>query len=218
MSDETSQTLLHLEQWNGGDPAGLDALLSRHLPWIRAHIRRRMGPLLRKKAESCDYLQDVMVEFLRYGPRIQVSAGAQFRALLVRIVESALRDKHDWFTARRRAISRERPLPPDTVLRIDPPRERSETPSVEADNHERQAWLRLGMELVDPGDREVLVLRQWDGLPFPEIGKRLALSEDAARMRYNRAVGRLADDVGRLRRHGLPEIEETNRTAAGENR
>jgi hypothetical protein len=86
MSNVESRTLGYLEQWKGGDPAGLDALLDRHLPWIRAHVRKRIGPLLRKKTESCDYLLDVIIEFLR--------------------------NKHDWFTARRRAISRERPRGP----------------------------------------------------------------------------------------------------------
>lgn len=207
MSMGKTQTSQFLQRWHDGDPKGLEDLLARHLPWIRARVSKRMGPVLRRKAETTDYVQDAMVEFLRYGPRILISDGDHFRALLVRIVENALRDKHDWFTRRRRAVSRERPLPADTVLSLDPPRARMKTPSAAAGHHEREAWVRLGMELLEPEDREVLVLRQWENLSFAEIGERLGISKDAARMRNNRAVSRLGEIVGSLRRRNLPEAE-----------
>jgi len=82
--------------------------LERHLPWIQKQVRLRLGSKLRAKGETCDYVQDAVVQFLHYGPRIMISSDRQFRALLARIVENALCDKHDWFTARRRDMTYEK--------------------------------------------------------------------------------------------------------------
>jgi DNA-directed RNA polymerase specialized sigma24 family protein len=127
----------------------------------------------------------------------------------LRIVENCLKDKNDWFTARRRDIARERPLPSETVLCLDPPRASTGTPSKSAERHEREAWVRLGIELIEPADREVLIFRRWDKLSFAEIGKLYDVSPDAARMRYNRAVLRLGEVVLALRR-GEPYLEENS--------
>jgi RNA polymerase sigma factor (sigma-70 family) len=165
-----------------------------------------MGPLLRKKAETTDYLHDAMVDFLCYGPKIMISDENHFQALMTRIVENALRDKYDWFKARRRSISKERPLPSDTVLHLDRPDAAVKTPSAEAQHHEREAWIRLGMEFLDPKDREILILQKWDDLSFVEIGKRLGISPDAARMRHNSAVDRLTEKVQMLRHGDLSQV------------
>ena len=155
-----------LRRWHSGERAGLDGLLERHLPWVRNHVRGRLGPLLRRKAETMDYVQDAMVQFLRYGPSVLVAEDDHFRALLVRIVENSIRNKYDWFTARRRAVSREKPLPPDTVLSLDQPVDQVTRPSQDAANNENEAWVRLGLELIDPEDSEVVILRQWQDLSF----------------------------------------------------
>lgn len=199
-----TKTSLYLEQWNGGDADGLKSLLERHLPWIHEHVPKRLGPLLRRKADASDYVQDVVVQFLQYGPRIHISDDNHFRALMIRIVENALCDKHDWYIARRRAHALDHPQPSDTVLSLDPPAGKTiPTPSKVAAKNEDEAWIHLGMELLDSAERELLVLRQWDELSFEEIGKRLDISQDAAWKRHNRAVHHLAKKVGLLRRRRI---------------
>ena len=63
--------------------------------------------------------------------------------------------------------------------------------------------LRLAIGLLEVDDREVVVLRQWDGLPFEEVGTRLGISADAARMRFQRALVEVAAKVALLRRGEL---------------
>jgi len=196
-------TSTSLSRFHSGDDKGLDALIKRHLAWIHNHVHRRLGSLLRKKGDTTDYVQDAIVQFLKYGPRFMISKDDDFRGLMVCIVENTLRDKRDWYTARRREIARERPLGSDTVLYLDPPKGSVKTPSKSADAHEREAWIRMGMELMDPKERGLIILRQWDKKSFVEIGKILEIDSDAARMRYNRAVGRLSEKVGYLRRRNL---------------
>ena len=182
------------------------SFLEENLDWIRERVRRRLGPRLRRKEETGDIVQEAVLQFLDYGPKVAFADRKAFRSLLARIAENVLRDRNDWYAAQRRAISRERPLPSDTVLFLDPPRKGPATSCREADKKEREGWIRLGIELLGPEDRELIVLRDWKGRTFPEIGARLEIQEDTARMRYRASFSRLADVVGALRRGELDQI------------
>jgi len=189
-----------LEPYYSGDEDSLNKLLEEYLPWIHTQVRRRLGPFLRQKEQSSDYVQEAMFQFLRDSPKLQISDGKQFRALMARIVENVLRDRNDWFRAQRRAIASERPLPSDTVLNLDPPQgEARASPSQVALQHEREAWVRLGLDLLEQEQRRIILLRDFEGLTFGEIGKALDISYDAARLRYNRAFEVLTEKVWVLR-------------------
>jgi RNA polymerase sigma factor (sigma-70 family) len=208
MDSKPTDTLQKLEQWHRGEKAGLDTLLKRNLDWIQARVRQRLGTKLRQRLESCDIVQDAALQFMQYGPRFLVSDERHFRALVARIVENILRDKHDWFEARRRAIARERPLPTDTVLYLNQKKDSVLSPSEDAQRNEEEAWIRLGIELLSPDDREVLVLHQWDHKSFNEIGKHFNITPESAWKRHKRAVKHLAEKIGDLRRGNLSCLEE----------
>ena len=203
MDSPTSRFIL---EWHDGEAEGLERLLERHLSWIQAHVHRKLSHLLRRKVETGDIVQDAVVQFLRYGPRFHLSSDRQFRALLCRIVENVIRDKYDWFTAQRRAIALERPLPADTVLNLDPPDRGVESPSRIVAQHEQEAWVRLGLELLGHNEREVIVFRDWECLSFEEVGKRIGTSRDTARRRYLEAIFLLMDHVRSLREGKLDQI------------
>jgi len=210
MNTGNMQTSLLLMQWHQGNHDSLNQLLKRHYQWIHEQVRRRIGPVLRKKGDTTDYVQDAMVQFLKYGPRFVISDEHHFRSLLLRIVENAVKDKHDWFTARRRDIARENPIPADTVLSLDTFSGSDKSPSQYANDNEQEAWIRLGMEFIEPEDREIIVLHQWDDLSFIEIGEHLGISANAARKRHNRSVKRLAEIVWSLRKGDFTQILETS--------
>jgi len=212
MANDRSTTRVLLSRWHGGDEVARDELLARHLDWIRLRVHERLGPELKARAATGDYVHDVACEVLQYMPRFLVEDGDRFRALICRIVENVLRDRSDWYAAKRRSRSRERPLPSDTVLHLDPPRNRVATPTTDADRREREAWVRLGLELLSEIDRAVLVKREWEGETFAVIGSQLGMSTDAAERRYKKAFERLAIKVKALRRGDLDHaIEEISR-------
>lgn len=95
--------------------------------------------------------------------------------------------------------ARERPLPSDSVIVLDPPRSSVSTPSQEVQRVEEEAWVRFALEILSPDTRKLIVLREWDRLSFAEIGAQSGVSEAAARMRYHRALLRLAAVVVRLK-------------------
>lgn len=189
----------HLPNWNQDSESDIDDILKRHLPWIQAYVHRKLGNFPRRKSDTGDIVQEAMVQFLKYGPVFRVTNDDQFRALLSRIVENVLCNKFDWFNACRRAISRERPLPTDTVLNLNPSMHGDDTPSQILSQQEEEAWMRLGIELLDFKDQEVIVHRNWMGLSFTEVGERLGLSKAGARKRYYHAITKLIEKVKALK-------------------
>ena len=67
--------------------------------------------------------------------------------------------------------------------------------------------MRTALDRLEPEERDLIRLRQSEGLAFEEIAARLAIaSPDAARMRFNRAVKRLSELLLATRD---PVIDET---------
>lgn len=202
--DEPDHTRELLLRWHAGDGGAIEALLRRDLPWIRDFVSQRLGSLLRGRAETQDYVQDAMLEVLRYCPRFLTGDRIRFRALLARIIENRLRDAHDYHAAACRNPAREL-APSESVLDLDQPCRAPTEPGTAAERREQEAWVRLAIELLEPEDREVLLLREWQGLDFAAIGARLGIGVDAARFRFQRALPRLAAKLGELHAGAAPE-------------
>jgi len=188
-----------MDRWNQGDERALEELLAAHGDWLRGHVRVRLGHALRSKVESMDIVQETLIEFLKSGPRFVVEDSQQFRALMGKVIENRIRDRRDWFTAQCRAMGREDKRGGSYADLSAVGRSHSR-PDRAAEKNEWESLVRLAVMLLDPDDRDVIVLRQWEELQFDEIGTRLNLEADAARMRFNRALPRLAMKVDELRR------------------
>ncbi|MEZ6037072.1 MAG: RNA polymerase sigma factor [Planctomycetota bacterium] len=201
MSDRSSEsihdTVFRLQQ---GDQGALQQLLHEHLPWIEARVRNRLSAEVRREGDTQDFVQEALLEVLRDGPRFSIDNPAAFRALLARIVENTLIDRQRYMHRERRDRRREKALPTDSVLQLDKPVESVTAPSAHAERSEQQAWLRLALELLDPDDREVIRLRDWEELSFAEVATALGIQDEAARKRYRRALPRLAQKLELLRR------------------
>src|SRR4030095_5467615 len=98
---------------------------------------------------------------------------------------------------------RERAIPGSTILALEAASHRPETPSKTLERAEREEWVRLALQVVDEETRRVIVLHEWNGRTFTEIGAELEITEDAARMRYHRAVARLSRTLATIPRGAL---------------
>lgn len=78
--------------------------------------------------------------------------------------------------------------------------ETSSDPSGDAEWRQLQRVLDQALRELKSEDREALLLRFFEAQGFKEIGSRLDLTENAARMRVERAVEKLR---GKLARHGI---------------
>lgn len=200
------KTIDLLRDWRGGDAQALDVLIRRHLDWIRSMVRRRLGDHLRRFDDSQDIVQEALVDALQYGPRFEVSDESAFRALLARIVENNIRDRNRWMQRECRDPRRERSRLSDSILALDPAARSVTEPGKKVEKDETREWIRLALELLDPADREIVMWRQWEGMPWQDIAERIGTNANTARMRFQRALPKLAQKVAELRGGRLKEI------------
>lgn len=196
-NSETTARLLarHAE----GDERALPELVVRHLDWLQEQVHHRLGPALRRKAETGDFVQEALVGFLRYGPKVVIESEQQLKRLLLIVVEHTICDRHGYFTAKRRDMAREATLSPDSVVLLDS--DRAPAPSEAAVRGEVEAEVRLALELLSPEDREIVVRRMWDQQSYDAIAEAVDSTPDAVRMRFRRALAQLSKRLVRLR-HG----------------
>lgn len=188
-----------LQRWHAGDVGALEQLVEASLPWLRQYTEKRLGGFLRGRADANDYLHDALLDFLRDGPRFVVGDERQFRGLLVRVIENTLRDKNDWFRAKRRNLGQAAVQATDSVLDLQRGGSRPTTPSGHVAREEGRAWVRLALELLEPEDRKIILGRDYEQRSFVEIGEELGITAAAVRMRWTRAIGRLGQTMLKLR-------------------
>lgn len=197
MTDDTRDLLV---AWHNGDESAFTALVHEHTPWIEATVRRRLGPVLRQRVDTQDIVQNTLIEVLRGGPRFVVTDREHLRGLLARMVENVLRVQAHHGQAGKRDVRREMTPPSrDSVLFLDGQPGSTATPSQAAAKEEDAAWVRLAVEMLAPEDRAAILWREFQGLSFAEIAARLQVTEDSARMRFNRALPKLARKLEALR-------------------
>jgi RNA polymerase sigma factor (sigma-70 family) len=104
-------------------------------------------------------------------------------AWLARIAEREIHDRADYHHRQRREAAREVPVDDELPLAATA---RSALSQVIFDERARQ--LEAAIETLSPAHREVILLRTFEELSFPEIAKRLGKTEDACRMLFARAM------------------------------
>jgi len=200
MGDDSDRTADLLEAWYAGDREALQQLLSEHLDWMRRLVAREMQGN-RTRLDSVDLVQEGVVRLLRRGPTYAPRSRAQFRALLATVLRSAHRDALDRLRAQRRDAGREERLPSAHISRLRPLEPTREGPATIVDRRVVRERVRLALTRLEPEERELITLRQHEGLPFEEVADRLGFpSPDAARMRFQRAVKKLSQVLLDLRR------------------
>lgn len=200
------RTLELLERWHAGERTALTELVERDREWILAHVRRRRGPALQRDADTVDNFQDLMLEVLQYSPRFVVANRAQFRRLVARMVDNLLADRARWLARRRPADGDIASWSSESRLCLDPALHVSDAPSAQAARAEEVDWLRLGMQFLDSEGRRIVYEHKLLGRSYVEIAEELDLQPNAARMRCNRALLRLAGILRRLQNGGLDEL------------
>jgi RNA polymerase sigma factor (sigma-70 family) len=195
-----------LLRWHRGDREALGELVAQDAAWIAAHVHRRLGPLPRARAETQDIVQHTLLQLLEAGPRFVVDDRDHLRALLARMVENVLRWHARHARQQKRDVRRELPmLPPvgaDSVLDLTPPAGTA-GPATAAASGEARDWVRLALCLLDPDDRDVIVWREYEDLPFATIAARLGIGEAHARVRFQRALPKLGRTLQHLRTGGV---------------
>ncbi len=166
-----------------GSDAALNLLYERCAGRLLAYIRLRLGRELRAKMESRDILQATLLKSLTHLHELKGEERESLMAWLARIAEHEIRDRADYHQRQRRDAAREVAIDDESPLAVSA---RSALSQVILD--ERARALEAAMDTLSPAHREVILLRKFEELTFPEIARRLGKSEDASRMLFARAM------------------------------
>ncbi len=199
--DVTTRELL--ERLHRGDEEALRLLVERHLPWLEIAVREQIGPVLRRRGETGDYLHEAVVHVLRYGPKFVVNDEAHCRAILARMIRNFMHDQARWWQAKQRSRV-EGALPSDSVA--EAPMITDDSPIDRMQRDETHQDLRLAVEFLPVHEREVLILRYWQDLDFEEISRRLSITAEGARTRHHRALKKLSSTALRIRGEQWQEV------------
>jgi RNA polymerase sigma-70 factor, ECF subfamily len=166
-----------------GTDEALDRLYERYTPRLLAYIRLKLGRSLRERLESRDILQAALLKSFEHLAEFRGSDGRSLMAWLARIADREIADRADYHHRQRRDAGRESPLD-------DHPELKTYVRSVlsQVIVNERLSGLEAAIDSLSEAHREIVLLRKFEELSFPEIAARLGKSEDACRMQFARAM------------------------------
>lgn len=177
------------EQARRGAPEDVSAFYTRCARKLLPLIRLRLGRTLRREMESRDILQTVLCKSLE---RLsQVDDPAAIMSWLARIAENEIRDQADYHQRQRRDAARRAPL--DAAADVPSPVRQALSLAILSEQARR---LEAVLDSMPDAAREVIILRKFEELTFPEIARRLGKSEDACRMAFSRAMAALTLRMG----------------------
>ena len=182
-SEQTEADLVkRLQQ---GDLEAFDRLFERHRKPILAYV----AGMLRDTGLAEDVVQECFVELARHIGDIDPERGV--RPWLFRVARNRAIDQ-----LRRR---REAALPEgeqDKVERPDRGAALDESPPSQLAAKERDAQLKQAVALLEPKDRDLLMLRFYGDLKFREIAKVTRRPLGTVLRRFPRALPRLREKLG----------------------
>ena len=195
---EANPTLVLLEQVRRGDLGAINSLLDRHRSSLRRMIQMRMDKVVQRRVDASDIVQDVMLEANRRLKDYLASPSMPFHIWLRHMAKDRLIDAHRRHrVAASRSIDREVPIvifegadhsQADIMGQLA---DRELTPAAAATWHELERRFGLAVEMLEEGDRQIVLLRHFEHLSTADTAEVLGLSNAAAGMRYLRAMRRL---------------------------
>jgi len=199
------RTMDLLDRWATGEGDALVELVNLHVPWLRRHVSRKMSAKMRRFDTSEDVVQSVLFNLLRGGPTFRPANIEQFRGLIARAVFNRLCELHDYCGRQSRDPAREQGLPsqPSQYSVCIPS---SADPGRQVSMREDRDLLALAMSLIDPEDQRLIRWHDFEAVAYTEIGARLSITEEGARSRHRRALGRLKLQAQRLREGRLEDL------------
>jgi RNA polymerase sigma-70 factor (ECF subfamily) len=198
MWPDADQTRSLLDRAKTGDAAAVDDLLAKHRDPLRRAVELRLDPALARRVDASDIVQDVLVEANRRLREYLKDPAMPFHLWLRHLAKDRLIDAHRFHRkAQRRSLDREQAVQPpawatdSSVQLLAQLLDHEKTPASAALQQELQRRLRDAVSQLDDTDREVILMRHYEGLGNQEVAAALGLTEAAASMRYLRALRRL---------------------------
>jgi RNA polymerase sigma-70 factor (ECF subfamily) len=198
MANDLSDTEHLLERLRAGDRQALTDLFQRHRNRLRRMVELRMDARLHGRVDASDVLQDAFLDAATYLDTYLRAPDFPPFLWLRCVVSQRLGIYHRRHCgAKMRDVAHEVSLYRDALPQASSAAlasmllGRLTSPSNAAIRAEQVLRVQEGLNALDPIDREVIALRQFEELSRPETAQVLGITEEATAKRYMRALRRL---------------------------
>jgi RNA polymerase sigma-70 factor (ECF subfamily) len=205
---DSEETCRLLERIQAGEREAFEEFFARHRPFLRRLVEMRLHSRLRGRLDPSDVVQETQLDAFRQLPDFLKRQPMPFRLWLRKTVQERLRMiERQHLEASKRAVGRERPLLDGSssyanhqLAAADP------SPSQQFSQGELAHRVREATAQLPELDREILLIRTFEGLSYSEVAYILEIDPATARKRHGRALLRLYQN---LTEAGLTESQIT---------
>jgi RNA polymerase sigma-70 factor (ECF subfamily) len=164
-------------------------------PYLKAVVGRIFQGRLAGKEDESDVVQDAVVRGIRRLAQCNGQSPEQTLAWLVAIVRNRALNKLRYWNEQERAVEREQPIAGGSSNGVALAAG-SSTPSERAIRREEAARLAAAVEQLPPNYREVIRLREFEGLSHAEVAQGMGRWYDVVRQLWVRALKQLRARLG----------------------
>jgi RNA polymerase sigma-70 factor (ECF subfamily) len=199
MTDSISTLLLRARS---GDRQALDRLFGLCRSYVLVIAEAQVNSWAGAKFSASDLVQQTLMDAYRGFAEFRGGTTAEWLGWLKQIASHNACDlARHYAGTQKRLVKKEVPLEPDSQV-IGRTNDVPNTPSVLAVLQEQQLLLTDAIAQLSSDHREVIVLRNLQGLSFADIALRLGRSRPAVQMLWMRAIESLRDKMASYRSNG----------------
>ena len=166
--------------------------LSNYHAWLRLMARLQLDPRWGRKFDASDVAQQTLLEAWKAESQFRGNSDGEriawLRTILGRVIS---REVRQYTGTLKRDPNRELDIPTalerSSIMLAGLLADNAPSPSMHADNREQQMIIAEAIESLSEDYREVIVLRNLQGLSHAEVAVRLDRTESAVRMLWLRA-------------------------------
>jgi RNA polymerase sigma-70 factor (ECF subfamily) len=194
-------SLAHLlRESHQGDATAQGQILHRYQPWLKLLARMQIDSHFQGKFDPSDVVQQTLLEAHRDFPQFRGRTEAEVTAWLRQILAHVLaHEMRRYRGTQQRDLDREVSL--DQALAQSSQRlgavlaAPGSSPSQQAVRHEQELLLADVLARLPADYREVIILRNLEGLSHGEVARRMGRNVGAVRMLWVRALARLRQEL-----------------------
>lgn len=189
-----------LDALRAGDPIASDEFARRYRPWLTILARSQLGRRLSGKADHSDVVQLALLEAVKGIPQFRGTTEMEFEAWLRKVLAHALSHEIRRFagTASRdldREVSLDQELEQSSMRLATVLAANDSSPSAVAARKEGALHLAAALARLNDDYRDVIVLRNIEGLSHEQVAERMNRNVGAVRMLWVRALARLRREM-----------------------
>jgi RNA polymerase sigma-70 factor (ECF subfamily) len=205
MENNSEDTVHLIERARAGDEAAVNKLFARHRGRLRRMVDLRLDRRLQGRVDASDVVQDGFVDALAKLPDYLAEPKLPlFLWLRLVVGERLLKIHRTHLGTQMRDASLEVSLYRDALPTASSAALAAQllgkhtSPTEAAVRAERMLRVQEAVNALDPLDREIIALRNFEELSRSEAARALGIEEAAAAKRYVRAIKRLKDALGTM--------------------